>query len=48
MSNLEPTVSQDARMTLRAVTAEHVNALLRLLVKEHQQPLVASNAVSIA
>ncbi len=48
MSNLEPTVSQDARMTLRAVTAEHVNAILRLLVKEHQKPLVASNAVSIA
>jgi diamine N-acetyltransferase len=48
MSDLEPTVSQDARITLREVTAEDVNAILRLSVKEHQKQLVASNAVSIA
>src|SRR5262245_49499422 len=48
MSNLELTVSHDARITLREVTAENVNAILRLAVQEHQKQLVASNAVSIA
>lgn len=48
MSDIEPTVNQDARITLREVTAETVNAILRLSVKEHQKQLVASNAVSIA
>jgi diamine N-acetyltransferase len=48
MSDLEPTVRQDARITLREITTENVNAILRLSVKEHQKQLVASNAVSIA
>ena len=48
MRESEPTVDDDARITLRAVTAENVNAILRLSVKEHQKQLVASNAVSIA
>ena len=48
MSESEPTVEQNARITLREVTAETVNEILNLSVKEHQQQLVASNAVSIA
>jgi diamine N-acetyltransferase len=48
MSESEPTVEQNARITLREVTAETVNEILNLSVKEHQQRLVASNAVSIA
>lgn len=48
MSDIEHTVDQDARITLHEVTAENVNAILRLSVKEHQTQLVASNAVSIA
>lgn len=48
MSDIEHTVDQDARVTLREVTAENVNAILRLSVKEPQKQLVASNAVSIA
>jgi len=48
MREIEPTVDHDARITLREVTAENVNAILRLSVQEHQQQLIASNAVSIA
>jgi len=48
MRNIEPTVGQDARITLREVTAENVNAILQLSVHAHQKQLVASNAVSIA
>jgi len=48
MSDLEPTVNQDARITLREITAENVNALLTLSAKEHQKQLVASHAISIA
>jgi len=48
MSEIEHAVDQDARITLREVTAENVNAILSLSVKEHQKQLVASNAVSIA
>jgi diamine N-acetyltransferase len=47
-TNVEPTVDPNARITLREVTAETVSTICRLAVAEHQQQLVASNAVSIA
>ena len=48
MSDIEPTLGQDARITLCEGTVENVNVILRLSVKEQQKQLVASHAVSIA
>jgi diamine N-acetyltransferase len=48
MTEPECIVPSDACITLREITAEDVNAILALSVKEDQSKLVASNAKSIA
>ena len=48
MHDVQHTVGPEAQVTLREVTADNVNAILKLTVKEHQKPLIASNAESIA
>jgi diamine N-acetyltransferase len=48
MNNPEPAARRHAVVSLREVTADNVDAILRLAVHEHQQPLVATNSVSLA
>jgi diamine N-acetyltransferase len=48
MTELTPTVTRDATVTMREITAATVNTILKLKVAPTQEQFVANNAVSIA
>lgn len=48
MTDVPPTISADAPVSLRPVTQDNLSAILRLKVAASQESFVASNAVSLA